>query len=69
MYDASSEKRIGRKGFRHDYTLKNEIKEKVVEPQDSNRKLGKAVTSLSVKKSKNWEEMLQESCEKNTKRN
>ena len=69
VYDASSENRIGRKGFRHDYALKNEIKEKVVELQDSNRKLGKIVTSLSVQKSKNWEEMLQESCEKNTKRN
>ena len=50
MYDASSENRIGRKGFHHDYALKNEIKEKVVEPQDSNRKLGKTVPSLSVKK-------------------
>ena len=69
MYDASSENRIGRKGFRHDYALKNEIKEKIVEPQDSNRKLGKTVNSVSLKKSKNWEEMLQESCEENTKRN
>ena len=63
VYNASSDNRIGRKGFRHDYALKNEIKEKLVEEQDSNRKLGKAVTSLSVKKSKTWEEMLQESCE------
>ena len=69
VYDASSENRIGRKGFRHDHALKNEIKEKIVEPQDSNRKLGKTVNSLSLKKSKNWEEMLQESCEENTKRN
>ena len=69
VYDASSENRIGRKGFRHDYALKNEIKEKIVEPQDSNRKLGKTVNNLSLKKSKNWEEMLQESCEENTKRN
>ena len=50
VYDASSENRIGRKGFRHDYALKNEIKEKLVELQDSNQKLGKTVTSLSVKK-------------------
>ena len=63
VYNASSDNRIGRKGFRHDYALKNEIKEKLVEEQDSNWKLGKAVTSLSVKKSKTWEEMLQESCE------
>ena len=63
VYDASSENRIGKKGFRHDYALKNEIKEKVVELQDSNRKLGKTVSSLSAKKSKTWEEMLQESCE------
>ena len=63
VYDASSENRIGKKGFRHDYAFKNEIKEKVVELQDSNRKLGKTVTSLSAKKSKTWEEMLQESCE------
>ena len=28
VYDASSENRIGRKGFRHDYALKNEIKAK-----------------------------------------
>ena len=63
VYNGSSDNRIGRKGFRHDYALKNEIKEKLVELQDSNRKLGKAVTSLSVKKSKTWEEMLQESCE------
>ena len=69
VYDASSENRIGKKGFRHDYAFKNERKEKVVELQDSNWKLGKTVTSLSVKKSTNWEEMLQESCEKNTKRN
>ena len=69
VYDASSENRIGRKGFRHDYALKNEIKEKVVELQDSNQKLGKTVTSLSVKKSKTWEEMLQESCEQGMKDN
>ena len=69
VYDASSENRIGRKGFRHDYALNNEIKDKIVEPQDSNRKLGKTVNSLSLKRSKNWEEMLQESCEENTKRN
>ena len=43
MYDASRENSIGRKGFRHEYTLKNEIKEELVELQDSNRKLGKTV--------------------------
>ena len=63
VYDLSSENRIGKKGFRHDYALKTEMREKVAELQSSNRKLGKVVSSLSLTKSKTWEEMFQESCD------
>ena len=53
VYDLSNENRIGKKGFRHDYALKAEMREKVAELHKENKKLGKTV--------KSWEEMLQES--------
>ena len=63
VYHLSHENRIGKKGFRYDYALKAEMKEKVAELQSSNKKLGKAVSSLSVMKPMPWEQVLQESCD------
>ena len=41
---------------------KNEMKEMVVELHRENKKLVNAVSSLSVRQSKSWEGMLQQSC-------
>ena len=61
-YDSNTENRIGRKGFRHDYALKGEMREKMAELQSSNKKLGKAVSTFPEKRSKSWEQVLQQSC-------
>ena len=62
VYGSSTENRIGKKGFRHDYARKTEMKEKVSELVQANKNLGKTVASMSAKHLKTWEEMLQESC-------
>ena len=61
-YSLHNENRIGKKGFRHDYAHKKEMREIVEELHRENKKLANTVSSLSVRQSKSWEEMLQQSC-------